>query len=294
MDPSHETTLVSSSARAWGRSTTVLAVASLIGLGCFLYPFILPIGSQVTDEGKAHASLAPLLFAAVVGVCLVAILVTMADDGGVSRSRSVALLGVLVAVDATLRLIPSILGASAIFLLIILVGVVFGAAMGFQMGVLTLLFSALITGGFGPWLPFQMLGAGWVGLTAGWLPNRGPMPVRIAVIAAFGALWGFAFGALMNLWFWPFAAPGVGADTGLYWSPDLGAVETAGRYLRFYAVTSLGFDLARAVGNIVLAIVFGAPILRLLERYKSRFTWQAWTELDSGNKPETAEPVASR
>ncbi len=256
------------------RSSIVLLVASLIGLACFLYPFILPVGNQLTTENSAHARLAPLLFAAVVGISLVTILVTMADEGGVSRSRSVALLGVLVAVDATLRLVPSILGASAIFLLIILVGVVFGAAMGFQMGVLTLLFSALITGGIGPWLPFQMLGAGWVGLSAGWLPNRGPMPVRIGVIALFGAVWGFAFGALMNLWFWPFAAPGAGADASLYWSPELGVADTVARYLRFYTVTSLGFDVARAVGNIVLVLIFGAPILRLLERYKSRFTWQ--------------------
>ncbi len=274
------TTSTTSSAGTRWRSTIVLVVASLIGLACFLYPFILPIGSQLTDENAAHASLAPLLFAAVVGVCLVAILVSMADEGGVSRSRPVALLGVLVAVDATLRLVPSILGASAIFLLIILVGVVFGPAMGFQMGVLTLLFSALITGGIGPWLPFQMIGAGWVGLSAGWLPNRGPMPVRIAAIAVFGAVWGFVFGALMNLWFWPFAAPGAGADAGLYWSPELGAWETVVRYFRFYAVTSLGFDVARAAGNIVLVLIFGAPILRLLERYKSRFTWQPWTELE--------------
>ncbi len=276
------------------RSRIVLTVASLIGVACFLYPFILPLGRPATDERMAHASLAPLLFAAVIGVCLVAILVTIADDGGVSRSRSVALLGVLVAVDATLRLVPGILGASAIFLLIIFVGVVFGAAMGFQMGVLTLLFSALITGGIGPWLPFQMLGAGWVGLTAGWLPKGGPMPVRIAVIAAFGAVWGFAFGALMNLWFWPFSAPGAGADAGLYWSPDLGAGETVARYLHFYAVTSLGFDLARALGNIVLTVVFGAPILRLLERYKSRFTWSPWTDLEANSAPEPVNPLAAR
>lgn len=263
------------------RSSTVLVVASLIGMGCFLYPFILPIGDRVTDEDQAHASMAPLLFAGVTGVCLVAVLVTMTGDQRVSSSRSVALLGVLVAIDATLRFVPSILGASAIFLLIILVGVVFGSAMGFQMGVLTLLFSALITGGLGPWLPFQMLGAGWVGLTAGWLPKRGSMRVRLVVIAGFGAFWGFAFGALMNLWFWPFSAPGVGAEAGLYWSPELGVAETVERYVRFYTVTSLGFDVARAVGNIVLVLVFGGPILRLLERYKSRFSWQPWTDLDA-------------
>ena len=263
------------------RSAAVLVVASLIGLGCFLYPFILPIGDQIADDNQAHVNLAPLLFAAVTGVCLIAILVTLTEDPRVSRSRSVALLGVLVAIDATLRLVPSILGASAIFLLIILVGVVFGSAMGFQMGVLTLLFSALITGGLGPWLPFQMLGAGWVGLTAGWIPNRGSMRRRLFVIASFGAIWGFAFGALMNLWFWPFAAPGVGAEAGLYWSPELGVAETIERYVRFYAVTSLSFDVARAVGNVILVLVFGGPILRLLERYRARFSWKPWTELDA-------------
>ncbi len=270
------------------RTRMVLIVASLIGLGCFLYPFILPIGNQLPDENQAHATLAPLLFAAVTGVCLLAMLVTMADDQGMARSRTVALLGVLVAVDATLRLAPSILGASPIFLLIILVGVVFGSSMGFQMGVLTLLFSAMITGGLGPWLPFQMIGAGWVGLTAGWLPNRSSPQVRLVAIAVFGAVWGIAFGALMNLWFWPFAAPGVGADAGLYWSPELGATETIARYARFYAVTSLGFDLARAIGNVVLVLIFGGPILRLLERYRSRFIWQPWTDLDSPGDASTS------
>jgi len=259
------------------QSGLVLAVASLIGLGCFLYPFFLSSGAK-GDENQAHASLAPLMFAAVGGICLVAMLVTLAADAEVSRSRMVALLGVLVAVDATLRLVPSVLGASPIFLLIILVGAVFGAALGFQMGVLTLLFSALITGGIGPWLPFQMLGAGWIGLTAGWLPRRGPMPLRLAAIAAFGAAWGIAFGVLMNLWFWPFTAPGAGADAGLYWASGIGPGETLERYLRFYLVTSLGFDLARAAGNVVLVILFGGPVLRLLERYRARFTWEPWTD----------------
>jgi energy-coupling factor transport system substrate-specific component len=40
------------------------------------------------------------------------------------------------------------------FLLIILTGYVFGARVGFLMGALSLMVSALITGGVGPWLPF--------------------------------------------------------------------------------------------------------------------------------------------
>ena len=273
---------------ARNRPAVVLAVASLVGAACFLYPFLLPAGRQVADENQSHATLAPLLFAAVTAVCLLVMLVTLSDGHVVARSRTVALLGVLVAVDATLRLVPSVLGATPIFLLIILVGAVFGSAMGFQMGVLTLLFSALITGGIGPWLPFQMLGAGWVGMTAGWLPRRWSPRARLAAIAVFGAVWGLLFGALMNLWFWPFAAPGVETDAGLYWSPELGVAETMSRYARFYVVTSLPFDLFRAAGNVALVVLFGGPVLRLLERYRTRFTWQPWTRRDDVPTPLSA------
>jgi energy-coupling factor transport system substrate-specific component len=125
-----------------------------------------------------------------------------------------------------------------------------------------------------------MLVAGWVGLSAGWLPHPLAMRGGSRSLAVFGAFWGLAFGALMNLWFWPFTAPGAGDASSLYWSPGLGLAETVERYIRFYLVTSLAFDLARAVGNIVLVLIFAAPIIRLLERYKSRFTWQQWEELD--------------
>ena len=52
-----------------------------------------------------------------------------------------------------------------------LAGYIFGARFGFLLGVMTLLVSALLTGGVGPWLPYQMFTAGWIGLTSGWLPR---------------------------------------------------------------------------------------------------------------------------
>ena len=88
-----------------------------------------------------------------------------------------ALLASMVAIGAVARLIPSFLGASPIFLLVILGGYVFGPAFGFQLGALTLAVSAFLTGGIGPWVPYQMLGVGWVGMFAGLLPKpaqRGP------------------------------------------------------------------------------------------------------------------------
>jgi energy-coupling factor transport system substrate-specific component len=260
----------------------LLAVASLVGLAGFLYPFVLPAISQSDITDQAHADDAPLLVAVVTAFAVGAVLVTLSEDqAGAARSRTVALLGVLVAIDATLRLVPTVLGASPIFLLIMLVGAVFGASFGFQMGALTILLSAMLTGGMGPWLPYQMLGAAWIGLTAGWLPRGGSERRRLVMLALFGAVWGVLFGALMNLWFWPFGAPGAGEAGSLYWTPGLSFAETVARYARFYLVTSLGFDLFRAAGNVVLVLVLGGPLLRLLERYRRRFSWEPWREMDA-------------
>ncbi len=256
-----------------------LTLATVIGLLAFLYPFLLPGLEQVTEDDAANAAAAPLLFAGLVVLILVVTLGALAEDSaGVRASRTIALLGVLVAIDATLRLVPSMAGASPIFLLIMLVGAVFGPAMGFQMGALTLLISAFITGGIGPWLPFQMMTSAWVGMSAGWLPRHASMRRRVLDLAVFGAVWGLLFGAIMNLWFWPFTAPGVNADSSLYWYPGLSATETLARYARFYVVTSLPFDAFRAVGNALLVLLLGAPIMTLLERYRRQFTWQPWQD----------------
>jgi energy-coupling factor transport system substrate-specific component len=266
----------------------VVLAASLVGAVGFLYPFLLP-ALAAAEEAEAHAADAPVLFALLTVLCLVAIAAEF--DGTASRrhspAKTVALLGVLVAVDSTLRLAPSFLGASPIFPLIILAGAVFGPAFGFQLGALTLLVSAFVTGGVGPWLPYQMLGAGWVGLTAGWQPRPASFRRRLLLLAAFGAAWGFLYGALLNLWSWPFAAPGLGTDAGLYWSPGLGMGDTLARYAKFYVVTSLGYDLFRAAGNAALILALGGPVLRVLERYRARFGWQPWTEEPGESAPAT-------
>ena len=65
------------------------------------------------------------------------------------------------------------------------------------------------------------------------------------------------------------------------------------RYGRFYLVTSLGFDLFRAAGNVVLVVLLGGPILRLLERYRQRFSWQQWTELPAPSDSPTGESASA-
>jgi energy-coupling factor transport system substrate-specific component len=57
----------------------------------------------------------------------------------------------------------------------------------------------------------------------------------------------------------------------MHWAPGVGLGETVQRYLVFYVVTSLAWDLARAVGNFVLVLFAGAAILRVLRRFQKRF-----------------------
>src|SRR5262249_31195762 len=135
-----------------GRLT--LTVISLIGLGAFLAPFWSTTISQGSGE-QARATDSPLIIGIIIVACLA---VTFANLGPSLSSKSIALLGVLVGINIVLRIVDlSFLPPgefTPIFLLVILVGHVFGSQMGFLMGALTMLASALFTGGIGPWLPF--------------------------------------------------------------------------------------------------------------------------------------------
>jgi energy-coupling factor transport system substrate-specific component len=255
-------------------ANAVLLVISAAGLLTFALPFILSAAPLPAGSSPGRAVDASLLLALIVGGSLLLAVGEIARGpaaGGLARA--IALLGVLVAIDATLRLIPSFFGASPIFALIVLVGYVFGPRFGFLMGSLTLLLSAAITAGVGPWLPFQMLCAGWVGVGAGWLPHPRGQWAEVATLLAFGVAAGFAYGALMNLYSWPFAAPGAAIDQGLFWSPSLSLGESLHRYATFYLATSLAHDASRALANAVLLLVAGPPALRLLRRFARRATW---------------------
>jgi len=272
------------------KPSLLVILVSLAGALTILYPVLLPLLGQQKRLAQRGIEV-PLLFALLSAICLLTILVQIqrsATGPGTSESKLVALLGVLVATDAVLRLIPTLLGASPIFLLIILTGFAYGADFGFLMGALTLFVSAFITGSIGPWLPFQMLTAGWIGLTAGMLPRTGTKR-EIALLTIFGGLWGFLFGAIMNLWEWPFAAPGLQQQVGLYWVPGMNLWQTVHTYAHFYLVTSLVYDLFRAVANVALVLLLAKPVLMLLDRFRERFTWQPWMPYEA--TPERAEPA---
>ncbi len=266
--------------------TAILVASSLLGLGAFLYPFFLPASTLAAAQGAmAHAADAPLVFVLLLLFCLAAAFAALGNEE--MTSKGTALLGILTALSAALRAVPGPAGFQAIFLLPILSGYCYGPAFGFLLGALSLLVSALIGGGVGPWLPYQMFATGWVGLVSGWLPELGRgrrwEPV---MLAAWGALAGLLFGALMNLWFWPYLAPTGAAAAGPFltevaggegWKPGMSVVQGLRSYAAFYVATSLWWDAARAAGNAALLLLFARPVLRVLRRYRSRFQFELVT-----------------
>jgi energy-coupling factor transport system substrate-specific component len=142
-----------------------VAVASVIGLAAFCWPLL--VGPESPLAGSATA---PLVLGLLLPLLLAVVLVEVAEGG--LDVKAVAVLGVLSAVGAALRpLGAGTAGLETVFFLLVLGGRVFGAGFGFVLGATTLFASALVTGGVGPWLPYQMLGAAWVGLGAGLLPR---------------------------------------------------------------------------------------------------------------------------
>jgi len=260
-------------------SVVIIGLASVLGLGAFLYPFFLP-GLQ-SAGAMAHANDAPLVFVLVLVLCLAAVFASLTSQQ--MTSKLVALLGILTALSAVLRTIPGPAGFNAIFLLPILSGYCYGPAFGFMLGVLSLLVSALIGGGVGPWLPYQMLATGWVGLLSGFLPElKGHRRLEPVMLAVWGGVLGLIFGAIMNIWFWPFLAGGAsGFDQtdGGVWQPGMSVLATLRSYLTFYVVTSLWWDAWRAVGNALLLLFFGGPILRVMRRFRSRFRFDIVPEV---------------
>jgi energy-coupling factor transport system substrate-specific component len=179
------------------RTAIVLALASVVGVLAFGWPLLID-----PNRGLAHGTDAPLVLAVVL-LCVLAVVFVAMSDGGIDV-KAIAVLGLLSAIGSVLRpLSAGTAGVELVFLGIVLGGRVFGPGFGFALGSTTLLTSALLTGGVGPWLPFQMLAASWVGLGAGLLPRRVRGRREVVVVALYAAAAGLGYGLVMDLSFWP-------------------------------------------------------------------------------------------
>jgi energy-coupling factor transport system substrate-specific component len=245
------------------RSGIVLAITSVIGLLMLAWPLLLDVPADTERVDP------PFLFLLLLPVILGVVLAEM-NEGGMD-ARVLAILGVLSAVNAVLRLVSAgTAGLELVFFLLILGGRVFGAGFGFVLGCTSLFASALMTAGVGPWLPFQMLVAAWVGMGAGLLPRRVRGRAEIALLATYGIVSAYLYGLLMNLQGWPFMAgiqvPGQDS-TEISYVPGAGVLENLHHFVVYTLLTSTGgWDTGRAVTNALAIVLLGPAVLVTLRR----------------------------
>ena len=252
------------------RSALMLALMSVAGLAMFCWPLL----THHSTSGTAHVTDAPIIFAVTLPLLVFVILAEFADGG--MDSKALAMLGVLSAVDAALRPMGGGTGGvETVFFLLILAGRVFGPGFGFVLGCTSLFASALITAGVGPWLPFQMLCSAWIGMGAGLLPRRVRGTREVVMLILYGVLAAYAFGALMNLYTWPFLAGiDLGDHANLAYVPGDSLLDNLHRFGVYTLVTSTGgWDTGRAITNAIAIAVLGRPVLVVLRRAARRASY---------------------
>jgi len=250
-------------------TSSVLGGGSALAAAAFAWPFFV---SAVPADAQVAV---PIVAFALIPALIVALALTL--DREMYTAKTVALLGVLSAVGAAVRIAGAgVGGVEAVFVLLILAGRVYGARFGFLLGLLTIAVSSLLWGGFGPWTPFQMFACGWVGAGAGLLPHRPysdsrntagrrwPARFEIFVLAAYGVVASYLFGLMMNLWFWPFA---VGTGTDISYAAGADPGQNLASFALYSLVTStLTWDTVRAVTTVVGITLVGPAVLAALRR----------------------------
>ena len=128
----------------------------------------------------------------------------------------------------------------------------------------------------GPWVPYQVFAVGWVGVAAGlaghWSRgSRIPDWRDVLLLAAVGGVMGWVVGALLDITDW---IPVYRGNPTLGWLPGMDAATALVHFGRFYLLTSLAYDTFRAVGNVLMVLALGAPVMAALARLRVRLTFE--------------------
>ena len=183
--------------------------------------------------------------------------------------RRLAILAVLIALNSVVRLMGAgIAGMETAFAILIIAGSVFGFGFGFALGTLSILVSSVISGGIGPWLPFQMLLAALVGGVSGWLPKPDRLPWRLGILSLYGIFASYLYGLSITALTLPLF---VGLDSPLAFDASRPLTENLARLVIFDFTTG-GFiwNTGRAVTTVSLIWLTGKTLIAALERTTTR------------------------
>lgn len=239
-----------------------IVLVSLVSLLAFTWPLYLPesaFGLAMTQDRY-------WVFFLVIPLAL--FFLGLEINRGKIEISALALLAVLAALAAALRQIGAgAVGIEPMWFLVILAARVFGATFGFSLGAIAMALSALLTGGIGPWLPFQIMAASWIGLLAGSLPQRVRGRLEIAMLMVIALVAGMSFGFLMDLQLWPWL---LGTETAISFVPGAGVEENLSRFVRFHFLTAMAWDIPRSILTATLIAITGAPIINALRRAQKK------------------------
>jgi energy-coupling factor transport system substrate-specific component len=193
----------------------------------------------------ARAALALLLFA---GATIVA--GAAWAESGAQGARELAVIATIGGAAAAGRvLFAAIPGVQPVTVIVVAAGAALGARAGFASGMLAALASNVFLGQ-GMWTPWQMLGWGVCGVVGA---IAAPLVRGRVAFAVLCCALGLAFGVFTDVgytWlaFWPRTWGGLTAAVGAGFS----------------------FDVAHAVGNLLIALAVGPELRRMLDRYRRR------------------------
>jgi len=238
-----------------------VGIAGLISILIFTWPLFIRASEQ------NETLLAQTVFIVLMPLVLILVLIEFAT-GDIS-SKHLALLGVLIALNAVIRLLGAgTAGIETAFFLIILGAFVFGSGFGFILGASSILVSALLTGGIGPWLPFQMMGAALVGLGAGLIPRSKKPWLQKLLLVGYAVIASFIYGGLMTMWNWPYLA---GTGSQLSYIAGDAITSNLSRFFQYELVTGgLVWDLGRAITTSVLILLTGTALIATIKRAATR------------------------
>lgn len=236
-------------------AVTALIPSTLLG---FIWPFL------VSNESQADWA-SWFFFASTSFTVLLLVALIAADDLG---SKNVAFLGILSALIAALRPLGiGAIGIEPMWFALILAARVMGPTFGFLLGALSMLLSALLTGGIGPWLGYQVFAAATIGFGVGVIPKNVRGKMEIFLLAIYGAIAAEIFGIMMDLQFWPWA---LGTDTELSYVAGAAISENLNRFFSYHFLSALAWDIPRAVITVALIILAGKSSLNALRRARHK------------------------
>ena len=170
-------------------------------------------------------------------------------ESGTESVKDLSLVATVAGVGAAGRVLFAPLpGVQPLTVIVVVAGAALGPRRGFAVGALAALASNFFLGQ-GVWTPWQMLGWGACGLAGA---AGGRVLRRRVALAALVFVLGLAFSAFLDVWEWYAFFPHT-------WTA-----------FTLQEARGFPFQLAHAIGNVVLALAVGPELHRVLERYERR------------------------